>query len=335
MIELSIVVPCFNEEEALPIAAVSLQRLVDDLVTRGRIDASSQIIFVDDGSRDQTWQLIVELAGRSRLFQGIKLSCNCGHQNALLAGLFHSRGQAVITVDADLQDDLGAIEGMLDAYEQGHEIVYGVREDRRSDSGFKRYSAESYYRIMAAMGVKLVFNHADYRLMSRRAVDALRQFNEVNLFLRGVIPLLGFKSATVTYTRLPRVAGDSKYPLHKMLALAWQGVTSFSAVPLRIITALGFMVSLGSFAVSAWALWIRLVEGDAVPGWASTVLPIYLLGGIQLFCIGVIGEYLGKIYLEAKQRPRYLIDSFAQSTDSSGHLSAVGNRSRPIVPCAD
>ena len=217
----------------------------------------------------------------------------------------------MISIDADLQDDLGAIESMVDAYDAGSDIVYGVRKGRTADTFSKRLTAEGYYKLLHFMGVEAVFNHADYRLMSRRAIDTLREFKEVNLFLRGIIPQLGFTTSVVYYDRAKRFTGESKYPLRKMLAFAWQGITSFSAVPLHLITTLGVLVSLGSFAVTLWALWIRLFSLEAVPGWASTVLPIYFLGGIQLLCIGIIGEYLAKIYMETKGRPRYLIEKTA------------------------
>jgi glycosyltransferase involved in cell wall biosynthesis len=222
----------------------------------------------------------------------------------------HAKGDCLISIDADLQDDLSAIEEMVDAHAAGSDIVYGVRKGRNSDTPFKRFSAELYYRILAVMGVEIVFNHADFRLMSRRAIDALREFGEVNLFLRGIIPQLGFNSAIVHYDRAERFAGESKYPLSKMLGLAIQGITSFSVFPLRIITTIGLVISVLSFAIGLWALWLRLFTQEAIPGWTSTVLPMYLLGGIQLFSLGVIGEYLGKIYLETKRRPRYVIEEF-------------------------
>ncbi len=309
MIQLSIVVPCYNEEAVLPETIRRLDALLDDLVARGRITESSRAIFVDDGSRDRTWQIVQEASAQGGMIAGLKLSRNRGHQYAMLAGLLRAPGDAVISVDADLQDDLGAIEKMIDAHSKGADIVYGVRGRRTTDTRFKRMSAEGYYRLLAMMGVEVVFNHADYRLLSRRALDALKQYDESNLFLRAIIPQLGFPSAVVTYDRAERFAGESKYPLKKMLALAWQGVTSFSAMPLRMITTAGVLISLGSFAVVIWALWIRFFGQQAVPGWASTVVPLYFLGGVQLLCIGIIGEYLAKIYAETKRRPRYFIES--------------------------
>lgn len=308
---LSVVVPCYNEEAVLPETARRLMALLDELVGNGRLDSRSHVIFVDDGSRDRTWPLIEELSSRHSRVRGLKLSRNRGHQNALLAGLFAAEGEAVVTVDADLQDDLGAIAEMLDAHARGAEVVYGVRKHRSTDTLFKRFTAEAYYRMLARMGVEIIFNHADYRLLGRRALEALRQFGESNLFLRGIIPQLGFPSAIVYYDRAERFAGESKYPLGKMLAFAWQGVTSFSAAPLRMITGLGVLISLASFAVTVWAVWIRLFSDSAVPGWASTVVPMYLLGGVQLLCIGIIGEYLAKIYMETKRRPQFFVESYS------------------------
>lgn len=308
---LSLVVPCYNEEAVLPETISRLTRLLELLVENNLVDAASHIIFVDDGSRDRTWQIIQDASANSQAVQGIKLSRNRGHQNALLAGLLDAKGDVAISVDADLQDDLGAIEKMILAHRQGSDIVFGVRKSRDADTFFKRFTAEGYYRLLERFGVEVVFNHADYRLMSRRAIEALREFNEVNLFLRGIIPQLGFPSSIVYYDRAERFAGESKYPLGKMLALAWQGITSFSTVPLRMITALGFLISFISFGITLWALFIRLFSDQAVPGWTSTVVPIYLLGGIQLLCIGIIGEYLAKTYMETKRRPHFFIEDRA------------------------
>lgn len=308
MIQLSIVLPCYNEEAVLPETTKRLMALVDNLCEKNKISPQSRIWFVDDGSRDRTWQLIEDCARKHNVVRGIKLSRNRGHQNALVAGLLNADGDAVISVDADLQDDLGAIESMVDAFAAGNDIVYGVRQNRKKDSFFKRFTAEAYYRMLATMGVDLVFNHADYRLMSRRAIEALRGYPEVNLFLRGIIPQMGYPSTSVYYDRAERYAGESKYPLRKMLSFAWQGITSFSVVPLRLITGLGLLISLGSFGVTMWVLGVRLFTNEAIPGWASTVVPIYLLGGIQLLCIGIIGEYQAKIYLETKRRPPFLVD---------------------------
>jgi polyisoprenyl-phosphate glycosyltransferase len=325
MVDLSIVVPCYNEEAVLPETARRLGRLLQRLIDTRKASARSHVCFVDDGSRDGTWKLIQLLAREQGFIHGIKLSRNQGHQNALLAGLFNTDGDAVISIDADLQDDLEAIEEMLDAYEAGHDIVYGVRKRRDTDTFFKRFTAESYYRLLRAMGVEIVPNHADYRLMSRRAIEALRDFHEVNLFVRGVIPLLGFPSTAVYYDRAERFAGESKYPVRKMLAFAVEGLTSFSAMPLRMITALGILISAASFLVTLWALWVRFIGNSAVPGWASTVIPSYFLGGIQLLCLGVIGEYLAKIYLETKRRPLFHIDSLTASVHA-GQTSTVPSR---------
>jgi glycosyltransferase involved in cell wall biosynthesis len=305
---LSVIVPCFNEEAVLPETARRLQSLLDDLAGRGKIDAASHIVFVDDGSRDRSWAIIESLSRDSAMCRGLKLSRNRGHQNALLAGLLKAQGDVCISVDADLQDDLNAIEAMLDAYINGSDIVYGVRKRRDTDHLLKRLSAESYYWLLARFGVEVIFNHADYRLMSRCALTALAQFSEANLFLRGIIPQLGFPSSIVYYDRAERFAGESKYPLRKMLAFAWEGITSFSSAPLRFITALGILVSLTSLGFSAWALWVRLFTTHAIPGWTSTVVPLYFLGGVQLLSIGILGEYIAKIYSETKRRPHFFLE---------------------------
>jgi glycosyltransferase involved in cell wall biosynthesis len=305
---LGIVVPCFNEEEVLLETARRLTTLLRALITDGRVAVSSQVVFVDDGSRDHTWEIIEGLATSDTLVGGIKLSRNRGHQNALLAGLYTCDAEVLLSVDADLQDDLQAIPEMVRAYARGADIVYGVRNDRASDGFFKRATAHAFYRLISALGAESVYNHADFRLMSRRAVEALKSFREVNLFLRGMVPLIGFKSAIVYYTRSERFAGESKYPLRKMIALALDAVTSFSIAPLRLITGLGFVVFLLSAAMGMWTLWVRLFTDRAVPGWTSTLLPIYLLGGLQILCVGVLGEYLGRVYQETKARPRYIIE---------------------------
>ena len=306
--QLSIVVPCFNEQEVLPQTAARLGLLLGRLRGAGRITEDSHVVFVDDGSRDDTWKLIEQLSQEDGRLHGIKLSRNRGHQNALLAGLYTADGDVLVSVDADLQDDIEVIEEMLRQHGQGMQIVYGVRNDRSSDGLCKRATALGFYRMIRALGVESVHNHADFRLLSRRAVDALRDFREVNLFLRGIVPLIGLKSSVVYYTRSERLAGESKYPVHKMVALALDAVTSFSVVPLRLISALGFLVFLLSAAMGAWTLFVRLFTERAVPGWTSTLLPIYALGGLQILCIGILGEYLGKIYQETKRRPRYIIE---------------------------
>jgi glycosyltransferase involved in cell wall biosynthesis len=310
--KLHIVVPCYNEQEVLPEAARQFDALLERLIASAKVAPESGIIFVDDGSGDATWSLIEHEAGSRARVAGLKLSRNRGHQNAVLAGLMTSDADAIVTIDADLQDDIGAIERMVERYREGYDIVYGVRADRSTDTVFKRRSASFFYRLLAFFGVELVHNHADFRLMGRCAVEALRDYREVNLYLRGIIPLLGFRSTTVEYARKERFAGESKYPLGKMIRLALQAITSFSTVPLQMITITGFLVFAGAMAVSAWVLWGSLFSDDAVPGWASTVLPIMVLGGIQILSIGVIGAYLGKIYSEVKSRPRYVIDKVTQ-----------------------
>jgi glycosyltransferase involved in cell wall biosynthesis len=309
---LSVVVPCFNEEAVLRETYARLVELRGRLVANGKITQRSEIVFVDDGSRDETWRMIDAWVREGAPVVGVKLSRNCGHQNALLAGLSTSKGDAVITIDADLQDDEGAIEQMIDAFHKGYEVVYGVRARRDTDTWFKRTSAQGFYRLMSALGVKTVYDHADYRLLSQRAIRYLDQFSEVNLFLRGVVPLLGLRSTTVRYDRRARFAGESKYPLRKMLEFALNGITSFSVAPLRAITLLGFLVSMVCVVFAAWAVLVKLTSPNAVPGWASTILPIYFLGGVQLFCAGVLGEYVGKIYMEIKKRPRFLIERVAE-----------------------
>jgi glycosyltransferase involved in cell wall biosynthesis len=318
MTTLSIVVPCYNEQEALPETSRQLLALRERLVAAGRISAASRIVFVDDGSRDRTWPMIEEYAAAGLPVVGVKLSRNRGHQNALLAGLFAARGDAVVSVDADLQDDLDAIEKMVDHFRDGCDVVYGVRSSRQTDTPFKRLTARGFYWLMERLGAQTVREHADYRLMSRRAIEALREFGETNLYLRGIIPLLGFRSATVEYARLARIAGESKYPLRRMLGLALNAVTSFSVVPLRLISLLGLLVFFASFGVLGWVLWAALFTDKAVPGWASITLPIYFLGGIQLLSLGVIGEYLGKLYVESKRRPRYFVERIVDGQGGDG-----------------
>jgi glycosyltransferase involved in cell wall biosynthesis len=328
---LAIVVPCYDEEAVLPETCARMRALLERLEGAGKIAAESRVYFVDDGSRDGTWRLIARFVGEGLPVVGIKLSRNRGHQNALLAGLLLCEGDAVVSIDADLQDDVDAIERMLDHYHEGCDVVYGVRAERDTDTLFKRFSAEAFYRILSALGAQTVFNHADYRLMSRRAVDALRGFREVNLYLRGLVPLIGFRSAVVEYERSSRFGGESKYPLRRMLALALDATTSFSVVPLRFISLLGILVFLGAMGVTGWALWVSLVAGKAIPGWASVVLPMYFLGGVQLLALGAIGEYLGKLYVEAKSRPRYFVeqiigDTRARPAPSSGEGAQAGGR---------
>lgn len=306
--KLGLVIPCYNEEEVIGETILRLTELLKRLVEAGKVVPESRMYFVDDGSRDRTWSLITESCSKNGFVKGVKLSRNRGHQNALLAGLSVAEGDALISLDADLQDDIEAISLMVDAYHEGYEVVYGVRRAREVDTAFKRSTAQMFYKLMAALGVETVHDHADYRLLSRRALQALGEFTEVNMFLRGVIPLLGFKSKKVYYSRGARFAGESKYPLRKMLAFAIEGITSFSVAPLRFITFAGISISLGTLAMSGWIVAIRIFTSAAIPGWASTTLPIYFLGGVQLFSIGVLGEYLGKTYMEIKRRPRFFIE---------------------------
>jgi polyisoprenyl-phosphate glycosyltransferase len=322
---LGIVIPCYNEEEVLPETCARMTLLIERLIASGKISNESKLYFVDDGSKDRTWEVIVELASRNRFVSGVKLSRNRGHQNALIAGLFTADGDALISIDADLQDDIDAIEQMVDRYLAGVEVVYGVRKLRKTDTLFKRMSAEGFYKLLAALGADSVYNHADYRLLSRRAIECLKQYREVNLFLRGIVPLIGFRSEIVYYDRTARFAGESKYPLRKMLALALDAITSFSVVPLRMITLAGFVIFLGSMGVTLWALWVRLFTSAAVPGWTSVVLPMYFLGGIQIFCIGMLGEYLGKIYAEVKSRPRFFVEKVvgAHELRRSSHAAST------------
>jgi len=306
---INFVIPCYNEQAVLPETAARLGQLLSTLKADAVISAQSSVYLVDDGSKDGTWATISELASRHADFCGIKLSRNRGHQNALLCGLMSVGGDAVISLDADLQDDLGIIPDMVRRFRHGSEVVYAVRRRRDKDTPFKRFTAEGYYKLLHAMGVQIVFNHADYRLLGRRALEALRDYRETHLFLRGLIPQLGYPAAIVEFDRSERFAGDSKYPLRKMLGLAWQGVTSFSAFPLRLITGAGMLVSLASIAMAVWALLTRLFTDMALPGWASTVIPIYFLGGIQLLGLGIIGEYMAKVYEASKQRPRYHVEA--------------------------
>lgn len=304
---LTLVVPCHNEEQVLPETVVRLVAVLDELA-RAVLIVQAFIFFVDDGSTDGTWTVIERLASEDARVHGLKLSRNFGQQSAILAGLLTSPGDVLITIDADLQDDVAAIEGMVRAYLRGAEVVYGVRRSRQTDRFFKRTSAEGFYKLLQAMGVQLMFNHADFRLMSRRVVEELRCCKESNLLLRGLIPQLGFPSALVYYDRQVRFAGETKYSVAKMIALALNGITSFTEIPLKIITVLGMFVSLFSFGLAAWALIARFFHVAEVPGWASIVIPLYMLGGIQLLCLGVIGQYLAKMYAETKGRPRYIVE---------------------------
>lgn len=306
---LGIIVPCYNEEAVLAETAFQLNRILEDLIRNKKINEKSFVYFVDDGSTDRTWEIIREFHTEDgKRFKGLKLSRNVGHQNALMAGLeaicTYRDVDCAISMDADLQDDISAVVEMIDRFNEGYEIVYGVRKSREKDSFFKKYSALLFYKLMTLFNVNVIHNHADYRLLSKRVIEHLVSFREVNLFLRAIIPLIGFKSAIVYYERKERFAGISKYPLKKMISFALDGITSFSVTPLRFITVLGFIIFLGSCVLSLWALWLKII-GKSIPGWTSTVLPIYFIGGVQLLSIGILGEYLGKIYKEVKARPRY------------------------------
>jgi glycosyltransferase involved in cell wall biosynthesis len=304
---LAIVVPCYNEGQVLPETIRVLDDLITGLTERGKIASGSFLYFVDDGSRDDSWQILSDAHHGNPRVKGLKLAGNAGHQHALLAGLLavHDRVDCAISLDADLQDDVRIIEKMIDSYGNGHEIVYGVRRRRSADGFFKRHSALAFYRLMRLSGINLIHNHSDFRLLGKQSLRGLSQFGESSLFLRGIIPQMGYSSESIPYDRLPRMGGESKYPLRKMISLAWNAVCSFSVVPLRLISLAGALIFLFSFTMSLWVLFTKFF-GNAVHGWASTLLPIYFLGGIQLLAIGVLGEYLGKIYLEVKRRPRFI-----------------------------
>lgn len=315
---LYIVIPCYNEQEVLPITAPMFLQKLADLTAAGKISPESRVLFVNDGSKDRTWEIICDLAARDPHYVGICQSRNRGHQNAVLAGLMEAKSRCDITIsiDCDGQDDINAMDAMVDAYRDGCDVVYGVRSKRDTDTFFKRFTAESFYKILNAMGAEVVFNHADYRLMSARVLEEFARFREVNLFLRGMVPLVGFKSTCVTYERHERMAGESHYPLSKMLALAFDGITSLSIKPIRFITGFGVFVALVSFIGVLWAV-IEAALGLTVSGWASMTSIICFVSGVQLICLGVIGEYIGKIYLESKHRPRYII---SDSTPNFGEI---------------
>ena len=305
---LYIVVPCYNEEEVLPETARRLKEKLEAMMAAGTISRESRVLFVNDGSKDRTWQIIEELHESCPIFSGADLSRNRGHQNALLAGLMTAKERCdmAISMDADLQDDINAVDAMVEQYYAGCDIVYGVRSSRKKDTFFKRFTAEGFYRLMNAMGAETVFNHADYRLMSRRALEGLAQFKEVNLFLRGIVPMIGYRTGTVEYERGERFAGESKYPLKKMLSFAMEGITSLSVKPIRMITGLGFLVFLVSIIMLIYSI-VRWAMGETILGWASMICSVWAIGGLILLSLGVIGEYIGKIYLETKERPRFLI----------------------------
>lgn len=311
---LYLVVPCYNEEEVLETTACTLREKLKDLCRRGKISEKSRVVFVDDGSADNTWNIITGLHRRDNLFSGIKLSRNKGHQNALLAGLMtvKDRCDAVISLDADLQDDVEAIDKMVDKFTDEHcDIVYGVRNARDTDTFFKRHTAESFYKLLSKMGVEVTYNHADYRLLSKRAIEGLCEFKEVNLFLRGIVPMIGYKSDKVYYRRKERQAGSSKYPLKKMIAFALEGITSLSIKPIRFITFLGVGIFTVSIVMLIYFL-IRHFTGGTIPGWTSIAVSVWAIGGLQLLSIGIIGEYIGKIYLETKHRPKYIVEEFLE-----------------------
>ena len=305
---LYIVIPCYNEQEVLPITAPMFLDKIKTLAAAGKISDESRVLFVNDGSKGRTWEIIEDLSRQDEHYIGISQSRNRGHQNAVLAGLMEAKDRCDITIsiDCDGQDDINAMDAMVDAYLDGCDVVYGVRSSRETDTFFKRFTAQSFYKFLSSMGAEVVYNHADYRLISSRALQAFSEFKEVNLFLRGMVPLVGFKSTTVAYSRAERIAGESHYPLKKMIALAVDGITSLSVKPLRLITGFVVFVALISFIGVLWAL-ISALCGATVAGWASMTCIVCFVSGVQLICLGVIGEYIGKIYMETKQRPRYII----------------------------
>lgn len=307
---LYVVIPCYNEQEVLPITAPLFKKEVDLLIEKGKISSESKILFVNDGSKDNTWEIILNLSKKNDVFKGISLSRNYGHQNALLAGLMESKEYCDITIsiDCDGQDDISIMEKMVDAYFEGNEIVYGVRAQRKTDSFFKRFTAQNFYKILNLMGVEAIYNHADYRLVSHSALEAFSNFEEVNLFLRGMFPLVGFKSTEVYYNREERIAGETHYPLAKMLSLAVEGITSLSVKPIRIISVLGILISVLSLIGVVWTFMQFLLK-NTVSGWASIMCVVFFVSGVELFALGVVGEYVGKIYLEVKHRPRYIISN--------------------------
>ena len=318
---LYIIIPCYNEEKVLPITAPLFKQEIMKLINRNIISVKSKIMFVNDGSKDQTWNILCELAKKDDCFLGISQSRNRGHQNAVLAGLMESKDQCDITIsiDCDGQDDINAMDSMVEEYLKGNEIVYGVRSRRDTDTFFKRFTAESFYKLLNWMGVEVIYNHADYRLISSRVLQEFANYKEVNIFLRGMVPLVGFKSTSVYYERHERIAGESHYPLKKMLALAFDGITSLSVKPIRMITTAGILIAFLSFIGVIWAV-VGALLGKTVSGWASTVCIVCFMGGIQLLCLGVIGEYVGKIYMESKHRPRYIISERTWENDNEEEL---------------
>ncbi len=315
---LYMIVPCYNEEEVLHETSKQLREKYESLISRGLISPKSRVVFVNDGSKDKTWQIIQELhSSEPEFFSGINLARNSGHQNAVLAGLMTVREicDMAITMDADLQDDINTIDAMVEKYYEGNQVVYGVRSARDTDTFFKKFTAEGFYKFMKVMGADVVYNHADFRLMSKRVLQELANYKEVNLFLRGLVPLIGFQSTSVYYERHERFAGESKYPLKKMLSFAINGITSFSVKPLKLITNLGFVMAIVSVIAFIWAF-ISKIIGNTELGWSSTLCSIWLIGGIQLICLGIIGEYIGKIYAEVKQRPRFIVADFLNEPET-------------------
>ncbi len=318
------VVPCYNEQEVLPETSKRLEEKLRQLISEGKISEDSRVLFVNDGSKDATWSIIEQLHEQNEIFQGINLSKNMGHQNALLAGLMTAKDicDAAISLDADLQDDINAIDEMVDKFNNGTDIVYGVRSKRATDTFFKKFTAESFYKLINSMGGNTVYNHADYRLMSRRALMALSEFGEENLFLRGIVPMIGFNTDVVYYERAERFAGESKYPLKKMLSFAIEGITSLSTKPIKMITGLGFGIFLVSIIVLIYCF-ARFFTGHTIPGWTTTVLSVWAIGGLIMISLGVIGEYVGKIYLETKSRPRFIIEKYLgdeQDVETSSYV---------------
>lgn len=307
---LNLVIPCYNEEEALPLTKKVLDNKMQELINKGMISKNSKVVLVNDGSKDNTWEIITSMHKENSMYVGINLSKNKGHQNALLAGLMYAKDHCDISIsmDADLQDDINVMDDMIKKYNEGAEIVYGVRSSRKKDTFFKKITAESFYKFMNIMGVEIIFNHADCRLMSKKALDGLNEYTEVNLFLRGIVPQIGYKTDIAYYERNERVAGNSKYPLKKMLAFAIDGITSFSVKPLRMISSLGFIILFLSLIILIYSVIMKLI-GNTVSGWTFIVCSIWLIGGIQTLCLGVIGEYIGKIYNETKHRPRYIVEN--------------------------
>ena len=305
---LYVVIPCYNEEEVLPETTKRMKEKLTSLIKNKKISSKSKVMYVNDGSKDKTWEMIKEINKKEPLFTGVTLSRNRGHQNALLGGLMTAKNYAdvVISMDADLQDDINAIDEMIEKYKDGCDIVYGVRSARKTDTFFKRFTAEGFYKFMKVLGVDVVYNHADYRLTSKRVLEELSNFKEVNLFLRGMFPLVGYKSDVVYYERSERFAGESKYPLKKMLNFAWDGITSFSVKPLRMICTIGFMILFISIIIMLYSI-IRKLTGNTVDGWTFLSISIWFIGGLQMISIGIIGEYIGKMYNETKQRPRFII----------------------------